>query len=259
MMLRNSYAFVDALHDDVNKVRVKPRYDTDISDHLSDENKFMESWRRQTSREKSILSDLFVGVQRSTLHCMDCGNQRCTFDAFWDLSLPIPVHSTDPNRRIHLEECLKLYCDKEVLDGDNKVTCNYCRKRTSQQKWLQIEKFPQILVLHLKRFVETSNTYHIKSDNIHKNLSTVQFPLTRLSLECTTDKEIPPTYNCYAVANHCGNRGGGHYTAFCRHSTEDKWIMYSDERVSSLSSLTSVVSANAYILFYERTNPTSHL
>ncbi len=27
-------AFVDALHDDVNKIHVKPRYDTDISDHL---------------------------------------------------------------------------------------------------------------------------------------------------------------------------------------------------------------------------------
>ena len=27
-------AFVDALHDDVNKVHRKPRYDTDISDHL---------------------------------------------------------------------------------------------------------------------------------------------------------------------------------------------------------------------------------
>ena len=36
-------------------------------------------------------------------------------------------------------------------------------------------------------------------------------------------------YDCYAVSNHFGGMGGGHYTAFCK--TGDSWYEYDDSRV----------------------------
>ncbi len=38
-------------------------------------------------------------------------------------------------------------------------TCNQCRKRTSQQKWLQIEKFPQVLVLRILLLITLNEIY----------------------------------------------------------------------------------------------------
>ena len=41
---------------------------------------------------------------------------------------------------------------EEVLDGDEKPTCEKCQKRTKCSKWYAVERWPSILVLHLKRF-----------------------------------------------------------------------------------------------------------
>lgn len=56
----------------------------------SDTEKAMEAWQRYKSREKSHISELFVGQLKSTLECCTCGFKSVTFDPFWDLSLPIP-------------------------------------------------------------------------------------------------------------------------------------------------------------------------
>lgn len=38
-------------------------------------------------------------------------------------------------------------------------------------------------------------------------------------------------YDCYAVSNHFGNMGFGHYTAFAKSSRDDKWYEFDDSRV----------------------------
>ena len=56
-------------------------------------------------------------------------------------------------------------------------------------------------------------------------------------------------YDLYAVSNHVGSLGGGHYTAYCRVPQPDgslAWYHFDDELVSQ------VVSQNAYQLFYVR-------
>lgn len=57
---------------------------------FSDTEKAKEAWQRYKSREKSHISELFVGQLKSTLECSTCGFKSVTFDPFWDLSLPIP-------------------------------------------------------------------------------------------------------------------------------------------------------------------------
>jgi hypothetical protein len=39
-------------------------------------------------------------------------------------------------------------------------------------------------------------------------------------------------YDLYAVDNHFGGLGGGHYTAFCRNREDGEWYNYDDSRVS---------------------------
>ena len=40
----------------------------------------------------------------------------------------------------------------EALDDDEKPTCENCKEKQKCKKWYSIEKWPNILVIHLKRF-----------------------------------------------------------------------------------------------------------
>jgi hypothetical protein len=64
-------------------------------------------------------------------------------------------------------------------------------------------------------------------------------------------KNEKPIYDCYAVSNHYGGLGGGHYTAYALNS-DDKWCHYDDSRITTDVDPKEVVSSAAYVLYYKR-------
>lgn len=58
-----------------------------------------------------------------------------------------------------------------------------------------------------------------------------------------------PIYELYAVSNHYGGLGGGHYTAYGKNN--GKWCEFNDSSVRSING-GSVSGSGAYILFYKR-------
>ena len=61
---------------------------------------------------------------------------------------------------------------------------------------------------------------------------------------------VPPVYDLYAVSNHYGGYGGGHYTAYCCDSA-GAWHCFDDSHVSPMDA-GRVQSPAAYVLFYRR-------
>jgi hypothetical protein len=66
----------------------------------------------------------------------------------------------------------------------------------------------------------------------------VKFPLQGLDLSGyvlglmgQTEPSEAPLYDCYAVSNHYGGLGGGHYTAFSQMPDDKKWYLFDDSRV----------------------------
>ena len=59
-------------------------------------------------------------------------------------------------------------------------------------------------------------------------------------------------YDLYAVSNHFGGMGGGHYTAYAKNNINGKWYDFNDSFVSECSNLENVVTDAAYVLFYRR-------
>ncbi len=55
----------------------------------------------------------------------------------------------------------------------------------------------------------------------------------------------------YAVSNHYGGLGGGHYTAYAKN--KGQWYDFNDSHVSKTSA-DSICGSGAYLLFYERRN-----
>jgi len=242
---------LQGLHEDVNRVTVKPKpILSDIDETLSEHQKAAEAWRRYLRIDDSRIVDIFVGQLRSCLQCTVCGHCSVTFDPFWDLSLPIPKAAG----QVKLQQCFDLFTKEEVLDGDEKPTCSKCKVRRKCTKKMTIYKFPRILVIHLKRFSPT--------ERYRSKLSTyVDFPVSNLDLSSymsSTGKSQPCVYNLYAVSNHSGTIYSGHYTAYCKNPYTGDWHDFNDSRVSTLST-NSIVSSEAYVLFYEINSHNSRL
>uniref|UniRef100_A0A672GMW6 Ubiquitin carboxyl-terminal hydrolase n=1 Tax=Salarias fasciatus TaxID=181472 RepID=A0A672GMW6_SALFA len=210
---------LDGLHNEVNRVTVCCKVPAEDFDHLPDEEKGKRMWNMYLQREDSKVVDLFVGQLKSSLTCTVCGFRSTVFDPFWDLSIPIAQSG-----EVTLKDCLRLFTKEDVLDGEERPTCTKCKARRKCTKRFSIQKFPQILVLHLKRFSDS---------NVRANkLSTyVNFPLKDLDLrEFSSESGERPVYNLYAVSNHTGNTLGGHYTAYCRNPALGEWYSYNDSR-----------------------------
>ncbi|KAI1890188.1 hypothetical protein AGOR_G00171110 [Albula goreensis] len=232
---------LDGLHNEVNRVTVRPRGHVEDFDHLPDDEKGKRMWNKYLEREDSKIVDLFVGQLKSSLTCSDCGYCSTVFDPFWDLSLPISKKSYG---EVSLMDCVRLFTKEDVLDGDEKPTCYRCKARRKCTKKFTIQKFPKILVLHLKRFSEARI-------RMSKLSTFVNFPMKDLDLrEFASENSTNAVYNLYAVSNHSGTTMGGHYTAYCRNPTTGEWYTFNDSRVSPMSS-SQVRSSDAYVLFYE--------
>lgn len=83
----------------------------------------------------------------------------------------------------------------------------------------------------------------------------VDFPVQGLDLRdyvqdlAVRNSPEPVLYDLYAVSNHYGGLGGGHYTAYGFNSEAKKWFDFNDSSVS-VASAADVVSTGAYLLFY---------
>lgn len=102
--------------------------------------------------------------------------------------------------------------------------------------------------------------FHANADKdnpkYRKKQNTVKFPLEDLDMDdylsrSLREKNLPKTYQLYAVSNHYGSMESGHCTAFCKVVTYGRWYKFDDQLVTLLNT-SNVVTSAAYILFYTR-------
>ena len=219
------------------------------------------AWAALRRRDASPVSDLFQGQLQSCVVCSKCGGRFTTYELFWELSLPlVPKPGStlsllfglkQSGGGLSLQDCLRTFTAEERLEGEEAFSCEVCKEKTLATKRLTLHRLPDNLVLHVKRFRH-------RDAHADKLTTNVAFPLKALDLgaHCSSECPQPPeqrSYDLYAVSNHTGNVGGGHYTATCRVSggDGDKWWHFNDDVVTAVAP-TGVATQNAYILFYSR-------
>ncbi|XP_068634551.1 ubiquitin carboxyl-terminal hydrolase 8-like isoform X5 [Aristolochia californica] len=115
-----------------------------------------------------------------------------------------------PQETVSLYACLEAFLKEEPLGPEDMWYCPSCKKHRQASKKLDLWRLPKILVIHLKRF-----SYSRYSKN--KLETFVDFPIHDLDLSkyiAHRSEEFPNPYVLYAVSNHYGSMGSGHYTAF---------------------------------------------
>eukprot|EP00891_Asterochloris_glomerata_P002915 jgi/Astpho2/2915/e_gw1.00050.93.1_t len=235
-------ALLDGLHEDLNRIKQKPYIEEKDADGRPDEDVARETWDNYKARNDSALVDLFQGLAKSTLVCPNCLHRSVKFDPIMYLTLPLP----DNRVRTFQATVVHAYQTPEQLDKDNEWYCSKCKEHVQATKKLDIWSLPEVLVVHLKRFLHTRT----RREKIE---TPVDFPLEGLDLTpyLLHHQDVPAVYDLYAVSNHFGGLGGGHYNAFAKQPGSDQWYCFDDSSVRQISE-EQVCKASAYVFFYRR-------
>ncbi|XP_048397018.1 ubiquitin carboxyl-terminal hydrolase 16 [Stegostoma tigrinum] len=187
--------------------------------------------------------------------------------------------------------CLRQFTQMEKLIGANKLLCEECTQRqykggsktnandekkvyTNARKQMLISSPPPILTLHLKRFQQLG--FNLRKINKHIHFPQVLdlAPFCALNCKNVAENCTDVLYSLYGVVEHSGTMRSGHYTAYVKVRTPSSclteyamtrctlsefkgespignWFHISDTRVQGVPE-TKVLSAQAYLLFYER-------
>ena len=156
--------------------------------------------------------------------------------------------STSDEHRVNLSDCLAAFCKEETLSEQDPWYCSRCADFRCASKKMDLFSLPDILILHLKRFAYTARS--------REKISTlVSFPVRGLDLSHIGGRanggDGGGVYDLFAVSNHMGGLGGGHYTAYVKNRVAGGWYLHDDSRVSEVSE-EEICSTSAYVLFYRR-------
>lgn len=146
----------------------------------------------------------------------------------------------EKDNSVSLEECLEFTCKEKGLGEEDLWLCPLCKEDVESSKKMTLYRLPRTLLIHLKRFHESSYL-PTKTDKM------ITFPLFSLNLSAFSDLPNPPLYDLYAVIEHSGSLSYGHYTAQCK--DEEGWARYDDDQVIVMREQ-EVVTQHAYVLFY---------
>lgn len=151
------------------------------------------AWEVHLTESKSIIVDIFQGQLKSSLHCSGCSRTTHSFDPVMYFSLPFPsTEDKTSDRTYKLEELFTEYTKVETLDQN--LLCEGCKQTCTFTKQISIWKYPNILLVHLKRF-----TY--ENGRAKKINSAVDFSIESLDLTSFAEsyQPLPPMYSLFAV------------------------------------------------------------
>lgn len=208
-----------------------------------------------------------------------------------------PLAGLRAKKDITLADCLRGHTSEEELEDGNEVYCSQCKEHKGAKKIIQFHQayLPDTLIVNFKRFEKSQRQQHYRGMKYQTNdkIDTfVEFPMDGLDLapfchrathsdrteDGTSSERSPGTgtgkesskstkYDLFAVCNHYGRLGYGHYTASARELTWENtstsgaghWYHYDDEEVTLAAKGAAgdalkreVVTNSAYILFYRR-------
>lgn len=167
----------------------------------------------------------------------------------------LPQMMSEP-KSYNIYDCFNLFITPEVLDKDNTWYCSNCKDHKQATKTMEIYTTPKILIIHLKRFrtnrVSSIGSFFYTSSS-SKITSLIEYPVVGLDLRnyVLGKYEKEPIYDLFAISNHYGGMGGGHYTAYAKNPKKNAWYDFNDSMVSRQNPDELVTSA-AYVLFYRR-------
>ena len=131
-----------------------------------------------------------------------------------------------------LSDSYRLYKTDEILENENAFQCNGCNNKTQARKRIEITKWPNNLIIVLKRF----------NHMMKKNNNDVIIPL-----------KWRHGYELQGGIIHIGNFHGGHYIYYGLNKIINKWVIVNDSNISVIEDMDMFLQKyiyKSYILYY---------
>lgn len=190
-------------------------------------------------KDYSDMLNIFYGIHVSQITKMDTPEVlSMSAEPFSIISLSLPKKQSPS-----LYDCFDLYCDSEVLTGENAWFNDTTKQKETVKRHIIFWSLPAVLIIDLKR----------SKLNNKKNHTLVDIPLDNADFSKYVKgyNSESYVYELYGVCNHSGGGGGGgHYFAFIKNAN-GKWYNFNDTMVNEIPS-DKVISAMAYCLFYRK-------
>ena len=256
---KNVYAFpVEGEESETTKSSILPQCsDTKLVDYLG-----------QSATNQFLFVSLDWSEEGQSVSCLEDEARFCSYDtdrSWSEVSAKAKAKAALPKASVTLDQCFEAFTKPERLDENNKWYCSRCKEHVQALKTMQLWRLPNVLIVHLKRFEFKHILRRDKLDTF------VDFPLESLDMsrhcasssatldssEGVINDHVPADYDLFAVTNHFGRMGAGHYTAFARSWDESSglspnWDLFDDSNVRCVENAGAVVSSHAYVLFYKR-------
>lgn len=219
-----------------------------INDYDRHIQKAHEAWASHYKNRHSAILDIFSGQLQTRTICPNCHIVSFKYDPSmaFDISIPSMVDGV-----LSIYQCLDNYIKPEQLSEDNMYNCDHCKQKHKACQIRAIWTLPNILIIKFNRFKHKLTPLGYQ---VNKITTYIDYPLINLDLAKYISSPITgqSKYDLYAVANHTGNAHGGHYYACCYSEIKNKWYQYNDISTSEISNMDSIITQNAYMLFYKR-------
>eukprot|EP00934_Nitzschia_sp_Nitz4_P006718 Nitzschia sp. Nitz4//scaffold30_size153850//93671//103110//NITZ4_002785-RA/size153850-augustus-gene-0.62-mRNA-1//1//CDS//3329547285//6708//frame0 len=206
----------------------------------------LKRWAPSTFR---YLDHTFGLKQTKQKICKECGLKSNREEKLLNVDCQIRGKSD-------IHEALGSMTEVEIMEGNNQVFCDRCKKNTDTILRTAISTLPNMLILSLKRFDLDYTTFETVKLNSRcafgQTLNLKQYTLEGLEAaeqaqqEGSTDdmdtgtgsSELPDAdyeYKLAGVLVHAGVAQGGHYYSFIKDrspGTSPKWYRFDDEDVT---------------------------
>jgi hypothetical protein len=191
------------------------------------------------TENEDLIDRLYAGRMIDYLRCLDVDYETEREDKFLDISVAIiPFGGTVACKT--LMECVEMYLRPEILDGANKYRVEEKNTHSDAIKGLKIFKLPQILSVHLKRFVFDFSGINVTQKKLN---DIVKFPFVldmnryvgRRKAKQAGDTEGQSAHSQEAI------QGG-----------EDEFELFLQEQMASLRQKRSPVNSSAGMVDIEK-------
>eukprot|EP01083_Nonionella_stella_P097758 274810_1 len=237
---------LDGCHEDCNRILNKPYTPAIEANGRSDKVVAALCWRIYKMRNDSFIVDTFQAQIKCHVICPQCDYNSITFDPYMYLSVPIPQR-----KDLNIYDCLDAFVEESVLNDNDLWYCKKCKEHVHGVKKCDLWSLPEILIIHLKRYVMNELNQRVKND------IAIQYPIHGLDLHKYVINDgimNSAIYDLYAIEKHLGGIGGGHNVSTVKHIEDEKWYCFNDSmvRIAENADSDDLISHNAYILFYKR-------
>ena len=216
-----------------------------------DEKIMLEDCIKKYSSKRTIISDIFYGINRFVVTCNDCNLRRYSFQIFDILIFSLKkvkdykIKSSKSLKYLDLNLYDAFLSEQEIqkLEGEDGIYCNRCKKMTIGLHKNDIYGLPQILIIVLDRGKNNNNEFNEEFwfDEI------LDFSDKNIIINKDSYKKF---YLCGIITYIEKNKNEGNYIAFSRNNKDDNFFCYNDTKVNSVSAIEAMTTKNPYILIY---------